>query len=57
MPMCTLAKYAEQLSHNAVTNEMANDFNIKANSSGNAESYEINFLSKEYPCIGKSRRV
>ena len=55
--MCTLAKYAEESSHNAVTNEMANDFNIKANISGNVESYETNFLSKEYPCIGKSRRV
>ena len=32
------SQYAEESLHNAVTNEIANDFNIKSKSSGNAES-------------------
>ena len=32
------SKYAEESLHNAVTNEIANDFNIKCKSSGKAES-------------------
>ena len=47
--MCSYAymlfsKYARESSVDAITIELAKDFNIKSNNSGNAESYETIFF-------------